>query len=144
MQFVRDAYLPKEVFKFLLLKNLKINHEKTFYIRGKSCTFVFVFLAVTPAVVPALVLDAKAQSTTSASVNNNILVSTLCNMMKIITGNAGKAIAAFAIVAVGVGFFTGKVSWGLLVGVTAGVAAMFGAPTIVSAISGRSSFDCQG
>ena len=111
---------------------------------AKVALLSLFFLAVTPAVVPALVLDAKAQSTTSASVNNNILVSTLCNMMKIITGNAGKAIAAFAIVAVGVGFFTGKVSWGLLVGVTAGVAAMFGAPTIVSAISGKSSFDCQG
>ena len=101
------------------------------------------FLAVTPAVVPALV-DAKAQSTTSGNVNDNILVTTMCNMMKIITGNAGKAIAAFAIVAVGVGFFTGKVSWGLLVGVTAGVAAMFGAPTIVSAISGKTAYDCQG
>ncbi|MDX2082795.1 MAG: TrbC/VirB2 family protein [Rickettsiales bacterium] len=102
------------------------------------------FLTVTPAVVPALVSDAQAQVTTSGDVNNNILVTTLCNMMKIITGNAGKAIAAFAIVAVGVGFFTGKVSWGLLVGVTAGVAAMFGAPTIVSAISGKSAYDCQG
>ncbi len=107
------------------------------------------FLTVAPAVVPALVSDAKAQSsgtitTTSSGVNDNVLVTTMCNMMKIITGNAGKAIAAFAIVAVGVGFFTGKVSWGLLVGVTAGVAAMFGAPTIVSAISGKSAYDCQG
>jgi type IV secretory pathway VirB2 component (pilin) len=104
----------------------------------------FFFLAATPAMVPVLVSDASAQSTTLASVNDNILVTTLCNMMKIMTGNAGKAIAAFAIVAVGVGFFTGKVSWGLLIGVTAGVAAMFGAPTIVSAISGKTAFDCQG
>lgn len=102
------------------------------------------FLTVAPAVVPALVSDAKAQTSTSSTVNDNVLVTTMCNMMKIITGNAGKAIAAFAIVAVGVGFFTGKVSWGLLVGVTAGVAAMFGAPTIVSAISGKSAYDCQG
>ena len=109
---------------------------------AKVALIVFVFLAVTPAVVPALVLDAKAQSTTSASVNNNILVSTLCNMMKIVTGNAGKAIAAFAIVAVGVGFFTGKVSWGLMIGVAAGIAAMFGAATIVSAITGKTTFDC--
>jgi type IV secretory pathway VirB2 component (pilin) len=102
------------------------------------------FLAATPAVLPVLVADANAQTTTSNDANNNILVSTMCNMLKIVTGNAGKAIAAFAIIAVGVGFFTGKVSWGLLIGVTAGVAAMFGAPTIVSAISGKTAYDCQG
>lgn len=102
------------------------------------------FLSVVPAAVPALVSDAKAvtYSTTSATTDDNILVSTMCNMMKVVTGNAGKAIAAFAIIAVGVGFFTGKVSWGLLVGVTAGIAAMFGAPTIVSAISGGSTVKC--
>ena len=104
----------------------------------------FFFIAVMPTVMPVLAVEASAQSTTSATFNSNILVTTMCNMMKIVTGNAGKAIAAFAIIAVGVGFFTGKVSWGLLIGVTAGVAAMFGAPTIVSAISGKSAFDCQG
>ena len=102
------------------------------------------FLTVVPATLPALSVDANAQTTTSADANDNILVTTMCNMMKIVTGNAGKAIAAFAIIAVGVGFFTGKVSWGLLIGVTAGVAAMFGAPTIVSAISGKTAYDCQG
>lgn len=111
---------------------------------AKVALLSLFFLAVTPAVAPVLVSDAKAQSTTSGTVNDNILVTTMCNMMKIVTGNAGKAIAAFAIIAVGVGFFTGKVSWGLLVGVTAGVAAMFGAPTIVSAISGKTAYDCQG
>ncbi len=111
---------------------------------AKVALLSLFLLAVVPAVVPVLV-DAHAQgSTVNATTNSNILVTTLCNMMKIITGNAGKAIAAFAIVAVGVGFFTGKVSWGLLVGVTAGIAAMFGAPTIVSAISGTSAYNCQG
>ncbi len=105
----------------------------------------FFFLAVAPAVATVLVSDAQAQSSTPVGdPNNNLLVSTMCNMMKIITGNFGKAIAAFAIVAVGVGFFTGKVSWGLLVGVTAGVAAMFGAPTIVAAISGGTAYECKG
>ena len=101
------------------------------------------FLAVVPAVAPVLVSDAKAQSATPVGdANNNFLVSTMCNMMKIITGNFGKAIAAFAIVAVGVGFFTGKVSWGLMIGVAAGIAAIFGAPSIVAAISGSSAFQC--
>ena len=62
--------------------------------------------------------------------------------MEVVTGNGGKAFAAFAILSVGIGFFTGKVSWGLLVGVTMGVGAMFGAPSIVSAISGKAVFEC--
>ena len=41
-----------------------------------------------------------------------------------------------------IGFFTGKVSWGLMIGVAAGIAAMFGAPSIVAAITGKSAFDC--
>lgn len=69
-------------------------------------------------------------------------LSEICNMTNIVTGSFGKVVASFAVVGVGVGFFNGKVSWGLLVGVCAGVGLMFGAPTIVSAISGKSSYEC--
>ena len=48
----------------------------------------------------------------------------------------------FAILSVGIGFFTGKVSWGLMIGVAAGIAGMFGAPTIVAAITGTDKFTC--
>ena len=80
--------------------------------------------------------------TSTADADDNALVDTLCNALKIVTGNGGKAFAAFAIISVGIGFFTGKVSWGLMIGVTAGIAAMFGAPTIVAAIAGGDAFDC--
>lgn len=80
--------------------------------------------------------------TVSANGDDNAFVDTLCNALKIITGSGGKAFAAFAIISIGIGFFTGKISWGLLIGVTAGIAAMFGAPTIVAAISGGSAVDC--
>ncbi|MAZ80334.1 MAG: hypothetical protein CMP18_00920 [Rickettsiales bacterium] len=62
----------------------------------------------------------------------------MCRVLDIATGTGGKAFAAFAIISVGIGFFTGKVSWGLMIGVAAGIAAIFGAPSIVSAISGDS------
>jgi type IV secretory pathway VirB2 component (pilin) len=78
----------------------------------------------------------------TANGDDNAFVDTLCNALKIITGSGGKAFAAFAIISIGIGFFTGKISWGLLIGVTAGIAAMFGAPTIVAAISGGSAVDC--
>ncbi|MFM2200461.1 MAG: hypothetical protein RL769_516 [Pseudomonadota bacterium] len=81
-------------------------------------------------------------SAVSVTVSSNTLTDVMCNILRISTGNAGKAFAAFAIISVGIGFFTGKVSWGLMVGVAAGIAAMFGAPQIVSAISGKSASDC--
>ena len=81
-------------------------------------------------------------TTVSGDTNDNAFTTTLCNVLRIVTGNGGKAFAAFAIVSLGIGFFTGKVSWGLMIGVAAGIAAMFGAPTIVAAISGGSTFDC--
>lgn len=87
---------------------------------------------------------AQTGSTISTSTNSNVLVDTMCGVMKIVTGNAGKAFAAFAIISIGIGFFTGKVSWGLMIGVAAGIAAMFGAPSIVSAITGKGAYDCSG
>ncbi|MSP33524.1 MAG: hypothetical protein EXR06_01315 [Rickettsiales bacterium] len=81
-------------------------------------------------------------SSLSYSANDNALSSTMCNAMRLVTGNAGKAFAAFAIISLGIGFFTGKVSWGLMIGVAIGIAAMFGAPTIVAVLSGKDTFDC--
>ena len=86
---------------------------------------------------------AATTSAVTANTSSNILVDVLCNLIIIATGNAGKAFAAIAIISVGIGFFTGKVSWGLMVGVAAGIAAMFGAPQIVAAISGRDSTRCS-
>ena len=70
----------------------------------------------------------------------------LCNVLAFVTGTIGKTIASFIIIGVGVGFFTGKVSWGLLIGVTLGISAMFGAPAIVNAITGGDGVDtwCSG
>ncbi len=70
------------------------------------------------------------------------LVPEICNMYNIATGSIGKIVASFAIVSVGVGFFSGRVSWGVLVGVCTGVGLMVGAPTVVSAITGKSIYQC--
>jgi type IV secretory pathway VirB2 component (pilin) len=104
----------------------------------------FFMLAIAP-VVAITSGDAFAQAsgtTVSATANTNVLVDTICNVLQIVTGNAGKAFAAFAIISLGIGFFTGKVSWGLMIGIAAGIAAMFGAPSIVAAITGEDTFDC--
>ena len=82
--------------------------------------------------------QALAQVTDSSyNISSNSLTRVMCNALRLVTGSAGKTFAAFAIIATGIGFFTGKVSWGLMIGVTAGIATMFGAPSIGAAISGQ-------
>jgi len=107
--------------------------------------FSFFLLAVAPALIPAMSSAALAQGSYASNslVDSNVLVDVMCNVLRIVTGNGGKAFAAFAILSVGIGFFTGKVSWGLMIGVAAGIAAMFGANSIVSAITGQSVMDCR-
>ncbi len=107
---------------------------------AKVALLSFVFLTVAPVLTPIMSSEAFAQVTATA--DNNVLVDTMCSALRIVTGNGGKAFAAFAIISVGIGFFTGKVSWGLMIGVAMGIAAMFGAPSIVSALSNDARFDC--
>ena len=73
---------------------------------------------------------------TTHNLSRNIFTRVMCNAYRIVTGSAGATFAAFAVIATGLGFFTGKVSWGFMIGVAAGIASMFGAPSIVAAISG--------
>jgi len=73
---------------------------------------------------------------TVEDVNNNKLVDAVCRVYQIATGTAGKAFAAVGVISVGIGFFTGKVSWGLMISVAAGIAVFFGAPSIIAVISG--------
>ncbi len=72
-----------------------------------------------------------------ANTEKNTFTKSACNALKIATGSAGKTFATFAVIATGIGFFTGKVSWGLMIGVAAGIATMFGGTSIVAAISGN-------
>jgi ABC-type maltose transport system permease subunit len=69
---------------------------------------------------------------------NSVLIATAVAFLTLVIST----FAAFAIISCGIGFFTGKISWGLMIGITAGIAAMFGAPTIVAAIAGGNALDC--
>ena len=74
--------------------------------------------------------------------NNSPISRGLCNVFELAGGNIGKAIAIFAIVAVGFGFFTGKFSIALVIGITLGIGILFGAPKIISALTGTNAVDC--
>ena len=108
----------------------------------KICLATTSIVAVLPILSSnfGLASEALAQGGTadvSANISSNSLTRVMCNALKIVTGSAGKTFATFAIIATGIGFFTGKVSWGLMIGVAAGIATMFGGASIVAAISGE-------
>jgi type IV secretory pathway VirB2 component (pilin) len=60
----------------------------------------------------------------------------ICNAVSFVTGSVGKAIATVAILILGIGAFFGKVTWGLAVLVAIGMGGVFGAASVVNAVSG--------
>jgi type IV secretory pathway VirB2 component (pilin) len=70
------------------------------------------------------------------------LETVVCNALIIIQGGVGRGIAAFAIIFIGISLFLGKVSWGVAISTALGIAAIFGAGSIVSALGGGGS-DCD-
>ncbi len=64
----------------------------------------------------------------------------LCRVNKVISGNAGRAIAVLVILSLAIALFLGKVSWGMAIAVAVGMGILFGAPGLVGAISGDSNF----
>ena len=115
---------------------MKINSSQLFKISLATASFLALFPILSSNL--GLTSEALAQNLdATANVNSNSLTKVMCNALKIVTGSAGKTFATFAVIATGIGFFTGKVSWGLMIGVAAGIATMFGGPSIVAAISGE-------
>ena len=116
---------------------MKINSSQLFKITLATASVLALFPILSSNL--GLASEALAQNLdASANVSSNSLTKVMCNALRIVTGAAGKTFATFAIIATGIGFFTGKVSWGLMIGVAAGIATMFGGPSIVAAISGES------
>ena len=124
---------------------MKINSKQLFKISLATSSALVLFpilssnLGLTSEAF-AQVADALAQESVkdaSSNISSNALTKVMCNALRIVTGGAGKTFATFAVIATGIGFFTGKVSWGLMIGVAAGIATMFGGPSIVAAISGE-------
>ena len=111
--------------------------RKIFILFTILCSF-FIFNANISFADTGSAADGNAITATSDIGTDNDLAIVLCNVLRFVTGGVGKTIASFIIIGVGVGFFTGKVSWGVLIGVTLGISAMFGAPAIVGAITGGS------
>ena len=137
---------------FILIEfYVMINTSKSSYM-AKVMLLCFCMVIALPIFTSSVLMvgNAVAQDQGAAAAGTDVtgtddtkLTEVMCNVLDIVTGTAGKTFAAFAVVSVGIGFFTGKVSWGLMVGVAAGIAAIFGAASIVSALSGEGEADCD-
>ena len=79
----------------------------------------------------------------AAYASNNAIEMVFCNVVNVLNGVTGRAIATVAVIAVGVGALLGKISWGMALIVALGVALIFGAGTIVTALGGTST-GCTG
>jgi type IV secretion system protein VirB2 len=95
--------------------------------------FLALTLALTVMYVP---MEAMAANTPNA------IERLFCNVVSMLTGPTGKAIATIAIIVVGLGALMGKVSWGMALIVALGVALVFGAASIVNAIAGADAGAC--
>lgn len=74
--------------------------------------------------------------TGSAYANDGTMIGILCQAYGVFAGPLGQALAIFAIVALGIGLFMGKITWGLVFAVALGIGAIFGAPKIAKFITG--------
>lgn len=83
-------------------------------------------------------------SASFATDEDDAMTKVLCNVYVFITGGIGKTICSFVIIGVGIGFFTGKVSWGTLIGVALGIASLFGGPSIMKAVTASNTTPCEG
>ena len=110
------------------------------------CWYLTLTLAV--CVIVGLMPDMVMAQTTGgtggvgAAQGNNAITQVFCNVVLIMTGTTGKAVATVAVIAVGVGALLGKISWAMVLIITLGVGLIFGAATIVDALGG--SGQCTG
>ena len=74
----------------------------------------------------------------------NAIEDTVCAIVGQLAGPVGRGIAAVAVIFLGFSLFMGKVTWGLALALGIGIAAIFGAPEIVSLLGGGEEEACSG
>ena len=67
-----------------------------------------------------------AAGETDTDTNKNAIETTLCNVVNSLTGGIGRSVATIAIIALAIGLFLGKLSWGLALATALGIAMVFG------------------
>lgn len=70
------------------------------------------------------------------------LADTLCAVVKGLTGTMGKAVATIAIIALAIGLFLGKLSWGLALATALGIGMIFGGASVIEWLTGSTAATC--
>ena len=88
------------------------------------------FLTVTLFASMMLMPDMAAAGALDGSVG-----AMLCALVNSITGTTGRAIATIGIIIIGIGALLGKISWGVAIIVVLGIALVFGAASLIDAMT---------
>lgn len=99
-------------------------------------TLCFMLLAL-------VVLAPDSANAAAPTVNADGMGQVVCNIILQLQGPVARGVAAFGIIFLGFSLFLGKISWGVALALGIGVAAIFGAETIVDAMLGDSSSGCN-
>ncbi|PIR39870.1 MAG: hypothetical protein COV35_00170 [Alphaproteobacteria bacterium CG11_big_fil_rev_8_21_14_0_20_39_49] len=94
-------------------------------------TFTFMLLALV-ALAPNEAMAADADG----------MGQVVCNIIDELQGPVARGVAAFGIIFLGFSLFLGKISWGVALALGIGIAAIFGAETIVDAMLGNTGTAC--
>ncbi len=78
----------------------------------------------------------------SAAVTAEGMGQVVCNIILELQGPVARGVAAFGIIFLGFSLFLGKISWGVALALGIGVAAIFGAESIVDAMLNNQGADC--
>jgi type IV secretory pathway VirB2 component (pilin) len=109
---------------------LKFYNNKDQWTSEAGWGFMFLMLAV------FVISTIPSFSFAAGDTANDAIGSTLCLITNSLTGTWGKAIATVAIVALGIGLFLGKLSWGLAMSTAIGVGLIFGAGQVATFLGG--------
>ncbi len=112
--------------------------------------FMMVFLLLS-VVTSAIAADTDATAGVTSGGNASAtgtsdtftLTGPLCAIYKVFAGPIGKILAMMTLVAIGISFFMAKITWTVALTVVCGVAAIFGAPSLVKIMTGGSN-PCAG
>jgi type IV secretory pathway VirB2 component (pilin) len=88
--------------------------------------------AVTQLTVMTMLAIATYMAMTSGVFAADALGNALCKVAQLAMGKAGRGIATLAVIILGIGATLGKVSWGMAMIVTVGIAVIFNAETLAT------------
>ncbi len=88
--------------------------------------FTFLYL------VFGMINNSEAAPKQQGFEDGGAIATAMCAIIKAMTGVIGKSIATIGLIALAIGLFLGKLSWGLALATGFGIAMIFGAGTIIS------------